>query len=355
MIIQRDNQRPAWWTLIFTLFIGFVFLDPLQRQTSGIEWTLTVIGVTVFFLFFCIAILFWHNRRISLGAFAGVAILGFIFAPFNDGAAVFIIYATSFVPHAVAGNARLSAIIIGLILVIVGVESWLLNLTWVFWGMSAGYGVILGAGGTWAAQKSSAAERLAKIAERERIARDMHDVLGHTLSVIILKAELAGKLIDRDTERAKSEIGDVERISREALAEVRHTICGYRTEGLKVEFERAKSTLETAGVVVEYSSEKVDIPPTQESVLALMLREAVTNIVRHAQAKSCRIRLQQENNLYRLEIQDDGQGGQMVEGSGLRGMRERVEALGGKLLYEADSGTKLTVILPLSSNTTGNR
>ena len=219
---------------------------------------------------------------------------------------------------------------------------------------SVGYAVVLGAGNTYAARQAFAAERLAKMAERERIARDLHDVLGHTLSVIILKAELAGKLLDRDLQRAKAEIADVEKISREALAEVRHTIRGYRSEGLQVEIERAKSTLETAGVAVEYHSARVGITPAQESVLALALREAVTNVVRHAQAKTCRLQLLQVNGVCRLEIQDDGRGGLHAEGDGLRGMRERIEALGGSLLQDAHAGTKLTITLPLAANAHSN-
>ncbi len=98
-------------------------------------------------------------------------------------------------------------------------------------------------------------EHLAKVAERERIARDLHDVLGHTLSVIILKSELARKLMDHDPARAKAEIADVEQTSREALAEVRSTIRGYRDHSLEAELKQAKATLETAGVTVKSESQ----------------------------------------------------------------------------------------------------
>ena len=354
MKIPHGKQSVTWWPLLFTPYIGFLFLDPLQRHASRLEWALTILGVAVFLVLYSVALAFWYRRPIALGAVVGVAMLGFVFAPFNLGAAIFIIYATSFVPYAVGGEAGPSAALIALILSIVGMESWLLHLAWVFWVYSVGYAVVLGAGNTYAARQAFAAERLAKMAERERIARDLHDVLGHTLSVIILKAELAGKLLDRDLQRAKVEIADVEKISREALAEVRHTIRGYRSDGLQVEIERAKSTLETAGVAVEYHSTRVGITPAQESVLALALREAVTNVVRHAQAKTCRLQLLQVNGVCRLEIQDDGRGGLHAEGDGLRGMRERIEALGGSLLQDAHAGTKLTITLPLAANAHSN-
>ena len=175
----------------------------------------------------------------------------------------------------------------------------------------------------------------------------MHDVLGHTLSIIILKSELAGKLIDRDPQRAKAEIADVEKTSREALAEVRTTIRGYRGYSLEAELKQARATLETAGLKVESESFDVALTPVQESVVALVVREAVTNVVRHAGARNCLLRLSPVNGSCRLEIRDDGRGGGDVEGNGLRGMRERIEALGGTLQRETNSGTRLTIEFPI--------
>jgi two-component system sensor histidine kinase DesK len=162
-----------------------------------------------------------------------------------------------------------------------------------------------------------------------------------------LKSELAGKLIDRDPERAGKEIREVEQISRQALTDVRDAIRGYRSQGLAAELAQAKSTLETAGLTVQCdAASTVKLPAVQESVLSLAVREAVTNVVRHARARTCRMRLEQENGSCCLEIQDDGLGSSNGEGNGLRGMRERVEMLGGTLLRETQAGTKLTITLP---------
>jgi two-component system sensor histidine kinase DesK len=223
---------------------------------------------------------------------------------------------------------------------------------------SALFPVIIGAGNTFFAERNrmnrqlrkanEEVEQLAKVAERERIARDLHDVLGHTLSVITLKSELAGKLITRDPDRAGREIREVEEISRQALSEVRAAIRGYRTQGLVAELAHAKSTLETAGLTVQCdAATTMQLPAVQESVLSLAVREGVTNVVRHAQARSCRLRLEQQNGSCRLEIQDDGQGFATLEGNGLRGMRERVEMLGGTLERMNRSGTMLVITLPL--------
>ena len=178
----------------------------------------------------------------------------------------------------------------------------------------------------------------------------MHDILGHTLSVIVLKSELAGKLVDRDPERAKAEIADVEQTSREALAEVRNTIRGYRAFNLETEMKQARAALETAGVNVNSESSPIPLTPTQESVVALVVREAVTNVVRHAKARHCSLRLTPVNGSCRLEIQDDGRGGFQLEGHGLRGMRERIEALGGTLERDTHAGTRLTIEFPLTTS-----
>jgi two-component system, NarL family, sensor histidine kinase DesK len=103
-------------------------------------------------------------------------------------------------------------------------------------------------------------------------------------------------------------------------------------------------------VKVDVRSSSLKLPPTEESVLALILREAVTNVVRHANASRCRLQLHQENGNCQLEVQDDGRGGYQLEGNGLRGMRERVEAMGGQFLRDTTDGTKLTITLPVSNS-----
>jgi len=191
------------------------------------------------------------------------------------------------------------------------------------------------------------AERLAKIAERERIARDLHDLLGHTLSVIILKSELASRLAEKEPARAAAEIRDVERISREALAQVRSAVRGYRSAGFENELGEAQRALETAGIRVESRVESTTLSPAQETVFALALREAVTNVVRHAHATACRLTLRRDGSYCELEVADNGCGSTLAEGNGLTGMRERVQALGGVLEREGSDGTCLRIRVPV--------
>jgi two-component system sensor histidine kinase DesK len=188
---------------------------------------------------------------------------------------------------------------------------------------------------------------LAAVAERERIARDLHDVLGHTLSLIVLKSELASRLAGRDPERAAREIRDVEQVSRTALAEVREAIRGYRGT-LEDEIARAGSLLRAAGIHAELAVQLLPMDRAAEEALALALREAVTNTVRHAGASACTVRVGAADGVCTLVVRDDGRGGIRAEGSGLRGMRERVESLGGRVEWVCRGGTTLTVRVPVA-------
>jgi two-component system sensor histidine kinase DesK len=222
--------------------------------------------------------------------------------------------------------------------------------------------IVVGGGNIYFAEQKRAQSKLhaaleenvslAAVAERERIARDLHDVLGHTLSVIVLKAELAGRLVTLDPARAAGEMADVEQTARTALGEIREAIGGYRSRGLTAEIDAARRTLDAAGVklLAESKAAHGSFSPQEETALALAVREAVTNIVRHARATNCRIRFVSEAGLRRLVVEDDGQNSLVHEGNGLRGMRERIESLGGRFSLECgvaqQSGTRLIIELP---------
>ena len=354
--IIKDKDH-GWSPLLWVVYLGFFFIDPVMSHASLRIWLLDLAGATVFlFLYFGLFALESPRTAIHIG---GMVLLGMLFLPINSGACTFFIFASAMLPFSVKTQ---TAAFLGLAIVaIVGaIEGLLLHLNgWTLF-YAAVFPMIIGAGNTVFAERNrmnrklrkanEEIEHLAKVAERERIARDLHDVLGHTLSVITLKSELAGKLMDRDPQRAAQEIHEVEEISRQALSDVRDAIRGYRSQGLLAELARAKSTLETAGLTVECdAAASVNIPAMQESILSLAVREAVTNIVRHAHARTCRMRLDQQNGSCRLQISDDGRGWNGNEGNGLRGMRERVEMVGGTLQRIGASGTTVTITLPLKA------
>lgn len=191
--------------------------------------------------------------------------------------------------------------------------------------------------------------RLAGLAERERIGRDLHDLLGHTLSLITLKLELSRKLFDRDPETAKREMAEAEAVARHALAEVRSAVSGIRASDLAAELASARLLLESSGVSLEYGHPPTDLPEKVECGLCLILREAVTNIARHAQSTTARIELRREQAYVVLRVIDNGRGGIDRDGNGLAGMRERVLALGGSLNIRSPlrGGTRIEIHAPV--------
>jgi two-component system, NarL family, sensor histidine kinase DesK len=349
------DKDHGWSPLLWVVYLGFFFIDPVMSHATWRIWFLDLAGAAVFLVLYFG--LFLLENPYGLAHIGGMVLLGLGFQFINAGACTFLIFACAMLPFCVEtqGAAFIGIAAIG---AMGGVQTFLMHADNWRKFYSTIFPMLIGAGNTFFAERNrmnrklskanEEIENLAKVAERERIARDLHDVLGHTLSVITLKSELAGKLIDRDPERASKEIGEVENISRQALADVRDAIRGYRSKGLVAELAQAKATLETAGVAVQCdAATTLQLPVMQESVLSLAVREGVTNVVRHANAHNCRLRIEQQNGMCRLEIADDGQGFVSVEGNGLRGMRERVEMLGGTLDRRNRSGTTLTITLPL--------
>jgi two-component system, NarL family, sensor histidine kinase DesK len=352
--VLKDKDH-GWSPLVWVLYLGFFFIEPIVDHASLRLWALDAAGAAVFLILY-FGLFFLENPR-GLLHVTGMALLGLLFQFINSNGATFFIFAAAMLPFCVKTqrSAWLGLFTIGAATAVQGlalhINRWALFFSTVF-------PLMIGGGNTFFAERNrlncrlrkanEEIEHLAKVAERERIARDLHDILGHTLSVITLKSELAGKLMDRDPARAAKEIREVEEISRQALTEVRDAIRGYRAKGLAAELAHAKSTLETAGVNVQCdAATTLQLPPMQESVLSLAVREGVTNVLRHARARTCRLHLEQQNGSCQLVIEDDGLGSSSVEGNGLRGMRERVEMLGGTLQRSNQDGTTLTITLPL--------
>jgi two-component system sensor histidine kinase DesK len=194
-------------------------------------------------------------------------------------------------------------------------------------------------------QSEEARAELALVAERDRVARDVHDVLGHSLTALSIKAELAARLIDVDPERARHELESIQETARQALAEVRATVGGLRAASLEAELAAAPRVLADAGVETRVVGTVADTDPRHRTLLAWVLRESVTNVVRHARAATVWIELSPAG----LVVADDGTGFEADashDGNGLMGMRERVSAAGGTLRLSGGRGTRVEVRLP---------
>jgi two-component system, NarL family, sensor histidine kinase DesK len=204
---------------------------------------------------------------------------------------------------------------------------------------------------------------LAVMTERLRIARDLHDLLGHNLSLIALKSELARRLLSASPERAALEISDVENVARTTLEEVREAVTNYRQPTLANELHAASEILTAAGIAYHYQNgeSSTEALPTQlEAVLSWAVREGVTNVIRHSHAHQCMIHMTRDKQRAGIEISDDGQGPAMAGslgnagngGNGLRGLKERVMTLGGECETgpRTTGGFRLAISVPLAQS-----
>lgn len=351
-----DDPHIGWTPYLWLSYLGFLTFRFIFGEAQPLNVALTIASVLVFLpLYFGF---YWASGRRKLMIIAAIALLGIALAPFNAGANVYIVYACVFA--GVLHPPRLAIKTIAAVLVIATAAYLLLEIHPVNILIAVFISVLVGGANIYYCQiyrknaelrlSQEELKRVSALAERERIARDLHDLLGHTLSLITLKSELASKLIHKDPGRAAQEIRDVERVSRNALAQVRQAIAGFRAAGLRGEMAKAKMALDAAGALFEYEVDAEGLPVAQETVLAMALREAVTNVVRHADARRCKAHVERQPGEVVMEITDNGKGGTFEEGSGLTGMRERIAELDGSLEIETHDGTRLIVRLPVEDD-----
>ena len=202
---------------------------------------------------------------------------------------------------------------------------------------------------------------LAASQERLRLARDLHDLLGHSLSLITLKSELAGRMLPGEPEAAAAQVADIERVSRQALVDVREAVSDYRRPTLRVELASAATALGAAGIssrLPETSAIPDDLHPDQESALAWALREACTNVVRHSAGTRCSVALtEQADETLCLSVTDDGRGADAPRGNGLTGLGERLALADGALETGPGvrGGFQLRAVVPARPRTSGAR
>ena len=338
----------AW--LIYSLPYLYSSFDP---RLTAFETASMLVAYVAFLVLYLTGQLVRGPR--ILWVIVALDLIAVVFAARNPGAASFVIYAAALVANGFASK-RAALVLAGQVIISVAALA-AVGMPYWYYGMMAVISTLIGAVTIQAAARSEGdaklrlaqaeVERLAKLAERERIARDLHDVLGHTLSVVVLKSELAQKLLTRDPVRAGEEMAEVERIARHGLAEVRQAITGYRSSGLAAEIEHVRETLSAAGIEATIEAGSVPLAAAQETALSLALREATTNVIRHAAATRCHIRFYAQDGSVLMEVEDNGRGGEAPFGNGLTGMRERIQALGGVLRRETDHGTRLLIKMPI--------
>lgn len=346
------------------LYLGFFFFGWLYQPPGPGQAIVALVAMAGFI----IAYIFTLRRSdwtVYPAAF-GAAALGFALMPQTMGGGVYFVFAAAMLGWLPASRMRNAALALLTVAVMAGV--WLvqapvyIGAVLLVLGAMASSGAMIGArrrGQEARAQAhQSRAAALAAEAERQRIARDLHDLLGHTLSVVTLKADLASRLFDADPGRARAELAEIQSISRTALAEVREAVAGLRDRSLDDAANEARRRLEAAGLAVSLQLEPVRLSPQQSTALAMVVREAATNILRHAGAGTAAIRLSRSGDMIRLIVGDDGVGGARLGDGGLGGLSARLQALSGELSIEvppSGQGSAIMACLPAGAAEMGRR
>ncbi len=351
----------GWHTRIFPwiwlVWLVWLFIGPTLFGLKRFpDWQLaTWLSVPVFLVLYALA--YTRPRRHIVWYAAGIFALAALVTVYNPYAQTYLIYACAVA--ACWSTPRRSGTLV--LAIVAAYSAWWFHLqlpwqallnAWILCPIIAGLIITERVQNRYRADlrlSMDEVRRLAASGERERIGRDLHDLLGHTLSLVTLKSELAGRLIERDPRRAREEIAEVERVAREALTQVRSAVSGIRAAALVSELASARLLLETAGMRMDYARDERELPPGTETCLSLVLREAVTNIQRHARANRVEVTVTTESGRVVMRIRDDGRGGVNERGNGLTGMRERIEACGGKLVIDSPRGhgTCIEASLPL--------
>jgi two-component system sensor histidine kinase DesK len=362
----RDDEPPALLgpggtvaLVAFLLFVAFPLADMLDHPPGTAHAAVVLAALAAYVAVYLRVMIAQRRRRdtlVSLGAM--VAIAAALSLDDTAGWAPLFIYVCAVAGFRLAGREAVRVIVAcAAAAAAVGIaehydpsETIQFVIYCVAVGaMLRGYAHVLGINAELHAARGEIA-RLAVSEERARFARDLHDLLGHSLSVIALKSELAGRLLDLDATRARGEVDDIHRVSREALVEVREAVSGYRRMTLADELRGAEAALTAAGIEPEVVRTDASFPPEVESVLAWAVREGTTNVIRHSGARHCAIRVHAGLGDAGVEIVDDGARAEPAGdgGSGLAGLRERVARRHGALeaARRPEGGFRLAVHVP---------
>ena len=348
LLPRRDSP---WLWLPYLLILGFPWL---ARPPRPEELQFAAVAVPIFLFLYFKA--FSRQDLSVLPYAAGMVVLCFVGSYYISTSSIFIAYAAAGIGWMRPLSLALKSLA-GLLAIIA--IAWIaFDFPMIFLGpallfsLMTGFACVLSAESVAretaliASQKS--VERLATLAERDRIAKDLHDMLGHQLSVVAVKADLASKLLERDPKSAARELGDIQNMAREALHELRIVVDDMKQASVAAEIQRARTALEASDVYLDAGSQLPPVPRHLERPVALVIREAVTNIIRHAGADRCSLTVERQEDALIVQIHDNGRGGIKREGHGIAGMRERVRQLGGRFSMDGGDGTRLLATFPLA-------
>ncbi|MFN9613387.1 MAG: sensor histidine kinase [Hyphomonadaceae bacterium] len=349
----RSLESPLLWLAYLPMFLIPWFIQaPTPIQIIG-----ATIGVTIFLVVYFLAIGATGLRLITCSIvtlFIAIALI-----PTYGNWTVIAIYAAAMIGD--LRPPRRAAILVGAFAFIAVFAGMLSQQNPFYWGFGIFMMVMVGIGviSRAALQDKNHAltnaqmevKQLAAIAERERIGRDLHDMLGSTLTLIAIKADLAARLATSDPQGAEAEMRAVAATARDGLADVRAAVAGMTGATLAREIATSQTALSAAGIASVVEGDAEAIERGASAVLAMALREAITNVIRHSGANSCRIAVTNGDDRLSLTVSDDGNGEALRESGGIGGMRARLAAAGGGLSVTGGrAGAKIVAYLPIEAS-----
>jgi two-component system sensor histidine kinase DesK len=355
---QNDDKKYAWVYLINLVFyfipLYFMPLDPFK------------LGLSLAAIIPFIACYFWAYNSSSQKAIypiVAMVLLACMVTPLTSGSLSFFSFTGFFIgffypiKRALLGFVAISLILLGLNIAL-GFEHYLFTLYGMMIVLAVGvFGVMERNRQHIKRQQQQSKDEihsLATMLERERIARDLHDIMGHSLSSIALKAELADKLLAANrVDMARQQLQELTLIARESLTQVRDTVSHYKHKGLEASLFHLAQTLRDKGILVQRQGELPELEANMEGQLILILTEWASNLLKHSHAHHCSICFEQQGDHLVLIMEDDAKAEAIEEGNGIKGMRERVTALGGEFSYQTQDHYRFSIKLPLASTREG--
>ncbi|WP_240474802.1 sensor histidine kinase [Rheinheimera baltica] len=349
---EKLESKLSWIYLINLVF----YVIPLFVMHFAIWEYLSMASALVLFLL-CY---FWAYRcqRTELHwPIVGIVLVASLITPINSGSIAMFSYAGFFIGFAYSLKRYL--LLMAMLITLLVVLDVSLNIEWqlfLIMGLPIIVAVSLLGRAEQAKQRHRLAElqsedeikQLATMVERERIGRDLHDILGHTLSSIILKADLAEKLLARQhTDAAQQQLTELSQIARDALSQVRQSVSGYKHQGLTAEIAKLLNRLRDAGFQALLIGDMPQLDNRRETALILALTELATNVIRHSNGDCCQLSFDQQDKLLHINLHDNGNVTKVTEGNGIKGLRERLSAIGGQLTTTYTDGFNAAIQLPL--------
>ena len=352
---DKLESKLSWVYLINLIF----YIIPLFTVRFALWQYLSMAAALLLFLV-CYFWAYRSCRRDMHWPIAGIVLVAALITPVNPGSISMFAYAGFFIGFAYALPRYL--LLMALLIALLVVLELTLTIHWHLF-LLMGVPIVLAVSFLGRAEQAKHKHRLAEqqsedeikqlatMVERERIARDLHDILGHTLSSIILKADLAHKLLaHQQSDAAQQQLTELSQIAREALSQVRQSVSGYKHQGLAAEVSKLLARLRDAGFQAVLTGEIPQLAGRQETALILVLTELVTNVIRHSNGDRCWLSFVPQGHDMTVCLRDNGKAGEIKEGNGITGLRERLAAIGATLALQQQDGLSACIQLPLQES-----